>query len=625
MPRNTTLSATLTAALACLSLTPSSLRGDSNLPWVELRSPHFTVASDAGERQARKIAEQFELFRATLQGALQLRRVDPGQPLVIIAAKNENTMKEFLPEEYSVKGHIHHAGLYQGGGEKNYVLVKLDEEGDNPYHTVYHEYMHAILHLNFDDLPLWLDEGIAEFYGNSVLHEKEARVGQIDPGHLYILQQNRLIPIDVLLGVDHKSPFYNEANRASVFYAESWALVHFLVLDKQARDHQLLAKFLDVFARTHDQLRAAREAFGDLKAFGDVLNRYARQSGFYTGTLKPPTDLLSQDYRTRGLSPAEALSLRGDFCTHKNELGQAEPLLKQALQLEPNLPVIHENLGMYYYYKQDLLNAQREIAEALRLGAADFIAFYLNGTLLMQNGTSEHNSAATESFQKAIELNSQFGPAYEGLAQSLGHDSATRKNAVMAAVKAVQLEPSSRPYRYNLAYLILSDGRSDEAQKIAEGLLQAARTPQDEADARNLLSSVAQYRQAIRSASAAEQMSQATEGFPKKLTVRGDPVDSNSGTRAGTTLGPNDLVGVEGKIVDADCSDSPELSITLDVHGPVSFHVSDFRLLQVRVISGSRAINLADCKQFIGRQTKFWFYPTGEKSSAGEIARIDFF
>jgi hypothetical protein len=66
------------------------------------------------------------------------------------------------------------------------------------------------------------------------LGEKESRVGTIDETHLYILQQNKLLPIETLLNVEQSSPYYNEANQASVFYAESWALVHYLMMDATA-------------------------------------------------------------------------------------------------------------------------------------------------------------------------------------------------------------------------------------------------------------------------------------------------------------------------------------------------------------------------------------------------------
>src|SRR5438046_8331567 len=105
-------------------------------------------------------------------------------------------------------------------------------------------------------------------FGNSTLGEKESKTGTIDPGHLYLLQQSKLIPIETLLEVDHQSPFYNESNRASVFYAESWALVHYLLMDKEARQNQLLKNFLETWQKSGSQVQAAQTAFGDLKRFG---------------------------------------------------------------------------------------------------------------------------------------------------------------------------------------------------------------------------------------------------------------------------------------------------------------------------------------------------------------------
>jgi len=73
---------------------------------------------------------------------------------------------------------------------------------------------------------------------------KESRIGTIDETHLYILQQNKLLPIETLLNVERSSPYYNEANQASVFYAESWALVLTWMTDPEAAQRQLLKNFL---------------------------------------------------------------------------------------------------------------------------------------------------------------------------------------------------------------------------------------------------------------------------------------------------------------------------------------------------------------------------------------------
>ena len=64
------------------------------------------------------------------------------------------------------------------------MVLRLDSEGEDPHGTLHHEYRHALLHMNFAARPLWLDEGLDEFCGNSRLDEKESSVGTIDQSHL---------------------------------------------------------------------------------------------------------------------------------------------------------------------------------------------------------------------------------------------------------------------------------------------------------------------------------------------------------------------------------------------------------------------------------------------------------
>src|SRR6266436_5520188 len=339
--------------LAILANADAFGASDPNLGWIEVRSPHFVVASNAGEKEARRIADQFEQIRSLFHTAFGSLRVDPAQPVVILAAKNENTMKMLLPEDWEVKGHVHPAGLYQQGEDKHYVILQLDSAGANPFHSLYHEYTHALMHLNFTGLPLWLDEGLAEFYGNSRLGEKESRIGTIDETHLYILGQNKLLPIEMLLNVEESSPYYNEANQASVFYAESWALVHYLMLDPEAQQRQLLKNFLASWDKSGNQMEAAQLAFGDLGHFGKVIQAYSQQRRFRFALYKSGQQTADKSYAVRSLPAGEVIALRGDCATHRNKLELAKPLVEQAVEAEPNLPLSHEALGYYLYRKGD--------------------------------------------------------------------------------------------------------------------------------------------------------------------------------------------------------------------------------------------------------------------------------
>jgi hypothetical protein len=141
--------------------------------WIRLRSPNFIVVTNANEKQARRVAYQFEMIRAVFRQVFNITGSSPDPPVTIIAAKDEATLKPLLPDYYQAKGSSHPSGYYLGGPEKNYVALRLDvtlnREAYEPYEPIYHEYVHYLTRRMMAQLPLWLTEGLAEFYGNTRL------------------------------------------------------------------------------------------------------------------------------------------------------------------------------------------------------------------------------------------------------------------------------------------------------------------------------------------------------------------------------------------------------------------------------------------------------------------------
>ena len=157
--------------IALLLLLVSTRAGARDAPaWVEVRSPHFSVVTDAGEREGRRLADQFERMRWVFQTLFPKANVDPIAPIVVIAVKNQKGMQALEPEAYLAKGQLTIAGLFLRAPDKNYILARTDVEGEHPYSTVYHEYTH--LELGTEGMPLWLNEGLAEFFQNTDFRDK---------------------------------------------------------------------------------------------------------------------------------------------------------------------------------------------------------------------------------------------------------------------------------------------------------------------------------------------------------------------------------------------------------------------------------------------------------------------
>jgi tetratricopeptide (TPR) repeat protein len=600
--------------------------------WIEAKSAHFIVTTNAGEKEAKKIANQFEQIRGMFHSVMPAFRVDPANPILIIAVKNETTLKQLLPEEYEIKGHIHHAGMYQPGEDRDYVIMRLDAEGDHPFHTLYHEYTHALLRLNFDHLPLWLDEGLAEFFGNSTLGDIESKTGTIDSGHLYLLQQSKLIPIDTLLEVDHQSPYYNETDRASVFYAESWALLHFLLMSPDARKAQLLGKFLAGWLKTGNQTAAAREAFGDLKQFGKLIESYSRQSSFHIGFVKNTQLAEYKNYAMRSISPGEVQTLRGDFFAHHNREEAALSVLNEAVKMEPNLAAAHEALGYCEYRMQQYQKADEEMKVALRLGSTSFATPYFHGTLLLDMDTSKETSAkeAITSLEKATQMNPQYAPAYDGLASAYSRFPEMQEQAVNAAIKAVKLDPATIPYAVHLTYLLMNNDRDVDAKVMAERLVAVASNAVEKRSALELLRRVQEHAEWTRKRQSPGQPGSAhSSGGPSttnasKGTSQAEPVSAPDRPPAVTLARPS--FGVDGVIDSLECGENSGGTITLRLsNGRVSFHTADLGNVVLSWADGVTKPTVANCSKWKGRQVKVWFLATPGTEFTGEITKLYFF
>ncbi len=66
------------SALMALMLARVTDASDPNQNWIEIRSDHFTVATNAGEKEGRRVAEQFEQMRSMFHAAFATFRVTWG-------------------------------------------------------------------------------------------------------------------------------------------------------------------------------------------------------------------------------------------------------------------------------------------------------------------------------------------------------------------------------------------------------------------------------------------------------------------------------------------------------------------------------------------------------------------
>src|SRR5258708_4310999 len=145
--------------------------------WLEIKSPHFLVLTDGGERRGRETALKFEQMHSVFAQVFPKDWPDGLAPVLIVALKNEKELSEFAPL-YKGKP-VQSSGLCQTGPDGNTIL--LDLLAKNIEQVVVHEYSHVMLS-GVRDSPAWFNEGFAGYYSSIKIFKKDAIVGHPPDG-----------------------------------------------------------------------------------------------------------------------------------------------------------------------------------------------------------------------------------------------------------------------------------------------------------------------------------------------------------------------------------------------------------------------------------------------------------
>lgn len=468
----------LLLAISCLGL-----RAARKEAWVEVRSPHFVAYSDAGEAEARRALKGFEGIRTIFQGIFPGIRVDPPKPVIILVVEDEAAMKRLLPRSFEGRDPKRPTGIFTSGQDRNYALLRLDvdKQADQPYFVLFHEYTHSIVHQNFPALPTWLDEGLADFYGATEIRPSHVYLGRIPAGRLARLRQGGVLPLDKMLQVTQASPHYREGEKTGLFYAQSWALVHYLFMDERARKAGWFQAYLKALTQNPDALAAAREAFGDLARLQTTLSQYAQRTSFAFMNLPMAVELSDKDFQSRRLEPAEALVVVAEFLQHTRQPEIAETILAEALRMGPRLPELHAALGHGHLSRGEQEQARRAFEQALRLGSRDFRVPYQLARLEQDRlGSGSANSAQILAWLEAVrDLRPDFPGLHMALCRQYTWEPRDPARALQEGRAAVELEPRNLALRVNLGLACISLEQEQEATAIGEQLHSLAFTEEE--------------------------------------------------------------------------------------------------------------------------------------------------
>ncbi len=528
--------------------------------WLEVRSPHFSVVTDAGEKRGREVAMRFEQMRAVFALLMAKGNVNIPVPLQIVAFRNTKEFRQFAPLWHGKPTQL--SGLFQGGEDRSFIM--LDMSVDNPWSVVFHEYAHQLMSGTLaQHTEPWFEEGFAEFFSTIEVDNKEARVGKPSQEAYLVLQQAGWIRVADLFKVRHNSQTYNESgDRRSVFYAESNMLVHY-IYDNQA---QLLPRVAAYFDLTNNKRvpveDAIQQAFGMSPAqFDKVLRDYVSGGRYKYYPIPTPANIATSGYTAAPLSAADSNAILADIHLHSPDYkDKAIEEFQEILKSDANNAAALRGLGYAYLQKRQFSEAADYFRRAAQLDSKDPRVHYYSALLMNREGGFADRSKLPEMIKEletATALDPNFAEPYSllGFAQGFSGD---WERGLANMQKAIALSPRNAWYQFNLAQMYLNARKPDQAIPLLQALARAA----DQQVAQRASESLMHAQQMK---DMLERNAQFGERGPVHVRIANEADDlpppvSTAGGEAGSAITVKFMKGV---LTSVDCSTSPSAVLTV--------------------------------------------------------------
>ena len=465
--------------------------------WRGMHSKNFYLIGNASEKDIRQVATRLEQFREAFTTVFPSTRTAASQPITVIVFKNHASFEPFMPAHNGRITQV--AGYFLPNDEGRYILLTSEMEGDFPYSVIFHEYVHNLSEDSSRPLPTWLSEGLAELYSTfRVSGDKKVSLGIPLSDHIYELRQSKFLTLPELFSINTNSNEYNEGDKRSIFYAESWALVHYMIMGDSAR-RQKLQKFILSINAGVSMDDSFRQAFQmDYQTMQKELQDYVKQSKYHYVTYELNEKLdFDKNAQTVAISEAEAeyqlgsvlsLQMRTDGETH----------LRNAVALDPNMADAHALLGRVLMYQGKVTEAKEHLEHAVTADSKSYLAHYYYAWALSREGADDKrrlvNSFPTANIPKirnelirAIELNPNYVEAYHLLGFVNLIDNKEIDETIQLMNRALAISPGNENVNLILGQLYLHKSDFESARKIMEPLTRTAKSPELRAMATDIM------------------------------------------------------------------------------------------------------------------------------------------
>jgi tetratricopeptide (TPR) repeat protein len=497
-----------TLAMVLLVLLFSNAEAFGKDEWLSVRSKNFNLIGNASEKDIQAVASRLEQFREVFRRIFDKVNFNSPVPTTVIVFKDAASYNPYKPLKKDGQTDKAIAGYFLAADDANFITLSMEGETSEAFETIFHEYTHFWVDNNIgkSNVPPWFNEGLAEYYQTlKIENDQKVVLGAPQKRHLELLSQNKLIPFDAFFNTDNYTLAQQGEDGAGLFYAQAWALMHYLQHGEGGARKPQMYKFLDLVMSGRAPREAFSEAFQtDYASMERELKKYIEQNNYYVSEINFKNRLtFDLEMQTKPLSEAEAKTYLGELLFYFDRLSEAETHFLQDFLLNPNSSRANLNLGKIRAKQGKMDEFARFLAKSIELNPNDFLAHYHYARALSRQGMSEFGFVSEyptatankmrESLKKAIALNPNFAQSYELYAFVSVVRNENIDEAIQYLNRALKIAPGNQQYLIRMAELLMWKEDFTNARKIAQKVAKTASEPELKVYAENALERILDY------------------------------------------------------------------------------------------------------------------------------------
>ena len=181
----------------------------SQASWNEARSEHYFLVGNTNENVLKAVAIRLEGFRVAALRLFDRTQYRMLEPTNVFVFQDRNELKG-LGIDHELDGY------FLAGHLNNFMVLVHETKRNQPFIPIFHDYFHAIVEENLPNMPLWLLEGLAEFYSTLEwsVDNSQLLIGRPINSHVRLVRDKRIrLGFDELFAIDRNSRYYDERDR----------------------------------------------------------------------------------------------------------------------------------------------------------------------------------------------------------------------------------------------------------------------------------------------------------------------------------------------------------------------------------------------------------------------------